>query len=126
MSPRGRREPCRNLNHPFLPGGTSPHERESLEAAASSHDLSVIVETANGVGAFIHTLWHTDRTPEVHPLAEDLLRSRRAASGFWLPPIASCPVTASRSRQADPAERLLPGRVQAAFANPSSRAVHPC
>ena len=31
-----------------------------------------------------------------------------------------------RSRQADPAERLLPGRAQAAFANPSSRAVHPC
>lgn len=50
----------------------------------------------------------------------------RAASGFWLPPIGSCPVTASRSRQADPAERLLPGRAQAAFANPSSRAVHPC
>jgi hypothetical protein len=53
-------------------------------------------------------------------------RSRGAAGGSWLPPFGSRPVTASRPRQADPAERLLPGRAQAAFANPASRAVHPC
>jgi hypothetical protein len=97
-----------------------------LTPGHTSQDLSVIVETANGAVACIHAWWHTDCTPEVDPLAEDQARSRRAASGFWLPPIGSFPVTASRSRQADPAERLLPGRAQAAFANPSSRADHPC
>jgi glyoxylase-like metal-dependent hydrolase (beta-lactamase superfamily II) len=39
--------------------------------SATSQDVSVIVETANGVVACIHAWWHTDRTPEVDPLAED-------------------------------------------------------
>ena len=39
--------------------------------SATSQELSVIVETANGVVACIHAWWHTDRTPEVDPLAED-------------------------------------------------------
>jgi hypothetical protein len=55
-------------------------------------------------GGLIHAWWHTDRTPEVDPLAGRPIQLR----------------------QADPAERLLPGRAQAVFANPSSRAVHPC
>ena len=85
----------------------------------------MIVETANGVVACIHACGHTDRTPEVDPLAEDQASLETSRQRIWLRPIGSCPVTASRSRQADPAERLLPGRAQAAFANPSSRAVHP-
>jgi glyoxylase-like metal-dependent hydrolase (beta-lactamase superfamily II) len=42
-----------------------------LTPGHTSQDLSVIVETANGVVACIHAWWHTDRTPEVDPLAED-------------------------------------------------------
>lgn len=42
-----------------------------LTPGHTSKDLSVIVETANGVVACIHAWWHTDRTPEVDPLAED-------------------------------------------------------
>ena len=97
-----------------------------LTPGHTSQDLSVIVETANGVVACTHAWWHTDRTPEVDPLAEDKAALETSRQRFWPPPIGSCPVTASRSRQADPAERLLPGRAQAAFANPSSSAVHPC
>jgi glyoxylase-like metal-dependent hydrolase (beta-lactamase superfamily II) len=97
-----------------------------LTPGHTSQDLSVIVETANGVVACIHSWWHTDRTPEVDPLAEDQAALETSRQRILATADRVVAVTASRSRQADPAERLLPGRAQAAFANPSSRAVHPC
>jgi hypothetical protein len=97
-----------------------------LTSGHTLQDLSVIVETANGVVACIHAWWHTDRTPEMDPLAEDQAALETSRQRILATADRACPVTASRSRQADPAERLLPGRAQTAFANPSSRAVHPC
>lgn len=70
----------------------SPSVWLMLTPGHTSQDLSVIVETANGVVACIHARWHTDRTPEVDPLAED-----QAA------------LEASRQRILATADRVVPG-----------------
>ena len=42
-----------------------------LTPGHTSEDLTVMVDTADGVVACTHAWWHADRTPEVDPLAED-------------------------------------------------------
>jgi glyoxylase-like metal-dependent hydrolase (beta-lactamase superfamily II) len=49
----------------------SPHARLMLTPGHTKVDLSLIVETDDGVVACTHAWWRTDRTPEVDPLAED-------------------------------------------------------
>jgi len=53
-----------------------PQRLADADPGSARQDLSVIVETANGVVACIHAWWHTDRTPEADPLAEDQARAR--------------------------------------------------
>ena len=63
--------------HEALASPRVSHEQHTHEdfmtalGSATSQDLSVICEAANGVVACIHAWWHTDRTPQVDPLAED-------------------------------------------------------
>jgi glyoxylase-like metal-dependent hydrolase (beta-lactamase superfamily II) len=70
----------------------SPSVWLMLTPGHTTEDLSVIVETADGVIACTHAWWHADRTPEVDPLAED-----QAA------------LEASRRRILATADRVVPG-----------------
>jgi len=49
----------------------SPSVWLMLTPGHTNQDLSVIVETEDGVVACTHAWWHADRTPQVDPLAED-------------------------------------------------------
>ena len=49
----------------------SPSVWLMLTPGHTSEDLTVMVDTADGVVACTHAWWHADRTPEVDPLAED-------------------------------------------------------
>jgi glyoxylase-like metal-dependent hydrolase (beta-lactamase superfamily II) len=42
-----------------------------LTPGHTHEDATLLVETDAGVVACTHLWWHTDRTPEVDPLAED-------------------------------------------------------
>ncbi|MGH2457168.1 MAG: MBL fold metallo-hydrolase [Candidatus Limnocylindria bacterium] len=70
----------------------SPNVRIILTPGHTRQDLTVLAETDDGVVAFTHAWWRTDRTPEVDPLAED-----RAA------------LDASRRRILAEADQVVPG-----------------
>jgi glyoxylase-like metal-dependent hydrolase (beta-lactamase superfamily II) len=68
----------------------SPHVW--LMPGHTTEDLTVVVETDGGVIACTHAWWHTDRTPEVDPLAE-----------------AQAALEVSRQRILASADREMPG-----------------
>jgi glyoxylase-like metal-dependent hydrolase (beta-lactamase superfamily II) len=49
----------------------SPHVTMILTPGHTKEDATLLVKTDAGVVACTHLWWHTDRTPEVDPLAED-------------------------------------------------------
>jgi glyoxylase-like metal-dependent hydrolase (beta-lactamase superfamily II) len=49
----------------------TPHVWLMMTPGHTRQDLTVMVETADGVVACTHAWWRSDRTPEVDPLAED-------------------------------------------------------
>lgn len=49
----------------------SAHARLLLTPGHTNEDATLLVETDAGVVACTHAWWHTDRTPEVDPLADD-------------------------------------------------------
>ena len=49
----------------------SPHVWLMLTPGHTTEDLTVMVETADGVVACTHAWWRSDRTPEQDPLCED-------------------------------------------------------
>jgi glyoxylase-like metal-dependent hydrolase (beta-lactamase superfamily II) len=49
----------------------SPHTWLMMTPGHTNQDLSLIVETDDGVVACTHAWWRTDRTPEVDPHADD-------------------------------------------------------
>jgi glyoxylase-like metal-dependent hydrolase (beta-lactamase superfamily II) len=49
----------------------SDHVRLLLTPGHTNEDLTVLVDTDDGVVACTHAWWHEDRTPEVDPLADD-------------------------------------------------------
>jgi glyoxylase-like metal-dependent hydrolase (beta-lactamase superfamily II) len=49
----------------------SPSVWLMLTPGHTTEDLTVVAETDGGVVACTHAWWHTDRSPEVDPLAED-------------------------------------------------------
>jgi glyoxylase-like metal-dependent hydrolase (beta-lactamase superfamily II) len=49
----------------------SPNVWLMLTPGHTTEDLTVMIETDSGVVACTHAWWHTDRTPEMDPLAED-------------------------------------------------------
>jgi glyoxylase-like metal-dependent hydrolase (beta-lactamase superfamily II) len=58
----------------------SQHVRIILTPGHTQQDLTLLAETEDGVVACTHAWWHTDRTPEVDPGADDqaaLEESRR-------------------------------------------------
>lgn len=70
----------------------SEHSQIILTPGHTAEDLTLLVETDDGVVACTHCWWHTDRTPEVDPLCEDVAA-----------------LTASRARILEAADVVVPG-----------------
>ena len=49
----------------------SQHARLILTPGHTNEDATLLIETDGGVGACTHAWWHSDRTPELDPLADD-------------------------------------------------------
>ena len=49
----------------------SPHSQIWLTPGHTAEDASLIVEADDAVYALTHLWWHSDRTPDVDPLADD-------------------------------------------------------
>jgi glyoxylase-like metal-dependent hydrolase (beta-lactamase superfamily II) len=59
------------LDHPGDGYAIGPSTRIILTPGHTAEDLTVLVETDEGVVACTHCWWRADRTPEIDPLAED-------------------------------------------------------
>ncbi len=59
------------LDHAGDGARVSEHARLILTPGHTNQDLTLLVETDEGVIACSHAWWHADRTPEVDPLADD-------------------------------------------------------
>ena len=70
----------------------APHVTMILTPGHTNEDATLLVETDDGVVACTHLWWHTDRTPEVDPYAEDQAALER-----------------SRVRVLEAANRVVPG-----------------
>ena len=86
----------------------SPSTVILLTPGHTAEDLTLLVETDDGVVAFTHCWWRADRTPEVDPLAEDGLaleasRSRILAAADIIVPGHGAPFTSGRARERGPA-----------------------
>lgn len=58
-------------DHPGDGHAVSEHARIILTPGHTRQDLTLLVETDDGVVACTHAWWHADRTPQIDPLAED-------------------------------------------------------
>jgi len=59
------------LDHGGDGTAVSQHSRILLTPGHTAEDLTLLVETDDGVVACTHCWWHADRTPEVDPLCDD-------------------------------------------------------
>lgn len=59
------------LDHDGDGHAVAAHTRLILTPGHTLEDLTLLVDTDDGVVACTHAWWHADRTPEVDPLAED-------------------------------------------------------
>lgn len=95
------------LDHAGDGHAIGPSSTIMLTPGHTAEDLTLLVETDDGVVACTHAWWRADRTPEVDPLADDAealerSRARILAAADVVVPGHGAPFRTGRTRRSDP------------------------